>query len=68
MEFVINGERIKMLFRFSIGEKNYVAYLTKDEEISASELIEEGSSVRLEKIVSDKEWEEVEKEIEKRLE
>lgn len=67
MEFVIDGHNLKMLFEFNIGDKKYVAYINENDEISASRLIEHDNTTKLEKITDDKEWEEVEKEIEKRL-
>ncbi len=67
MEFVIDGHNLKMLFEFNIGDKKYISYINENDEISASRLIVQDNTTKLEKITDDKEWEEVEKEIEKRL-
>lgn len=67
MDFIIDGHTLKMLFKFNIGEKEYIAYLNENDEISASILITEGEITRLEAIIDDKEWDLVEKEIDKRL-
>lgn len=67
MDFIIDGHTLKMLFKFNIGEKEYIAYLNENDEISASILITEGEITRLEAITDDKEWDLVEKEIDKRL-
>ena len=67
MDFIIDGHTLKMLFRFNIGEKEYLAYLNENDEISASILIDEGETTRLEAITDDAEWDLVEKEIDKRL-
>ncbi len=67
MDFIIDGHTLKMLFKFNIGEKEYITYLDENDEISASILINEGEKTRLEAITDDKEWDLVEKEIDKRL-
>lgn len=67
MIFKINGENIKFLFSFDINGVKYIAYENEKEEISASRLIYDGNVANLEAITDDKEWELVEKEIEKRL-
>ena len=67
MEFVIDGHKLRMLFRFKINEKEYIAYLDEDDEISASILVPNGEEFKLEFITDDAEWDLVEKEIEKRL-
>ena len=67
MIFKINGENIKFLFSFEIGETKYVVYENEKEEVSASRLVIDGENANLEAITDDKEWELVEKEIEKRL-
>ena len=67
MEFIVNGQALKVLFRFKVNEKEYLAYLDKNDEISASIIIPDGDNVKLEPITDDKEWDVVEEEIEKRL-
>lgn len=67
MEFIIDGHKLRMLFRFNINEKEYIAYLDEDDEISASILVPNGEEFKLEAITDDAEWDLVEKEIEKRL-
>ena len=67
MEFKVNGQTLKVLFRFNINEKEYLAYLDENDEISASILLTEGEDIKLEAITDDKEWDIVEKEIETRL-
>ncbi len=68
MEFIVNGQTLKVLFKFNIEEKEYLVYLDKDDEISASILVKDGENYKLESITDDAEWNLVEKEIEKRLE
>lgn len=67
MEFMVDGHALKVLFRFNINEKEYLAYLDENDEISASIVITNGDEIKLEPITDDKEWDTVEKEIEKRL-
>ena len=67
MEFVIDGHNLKILFKFTIAEKEYIAYIDENNEIGASRMIIEGEDTRLEEIVDDQEWDLVEKEIDKRL-
>lgn len=67
MEIIIDDKPFKILFKFNIGECNYVAYLNENDEISASKLIIDNDKAHLEVITDDNEWEQVEKEIDKRL-
>ena len=67
MIFKINGENIKFLFSFDLKGTKYVVYEDENEEVSASRLVYDGKEANLEAITDDKEWELVEKEIEKRL-
>lgn len=67
MEYVIDGHTIKMLFTFEINNKKYIAYLTEDDDVSASILLEDNDEMKLLSITDDEEWKLVEKEIEKRL-
>lgn len=67
MEFIVNGQPLKVLFKFNINEKEYLAYLDENDEISASIITAEGENIKLEAITDDNEWDLVEKEIETRL-
>ena len=67
MEFLVNGKKLKMLFKFNINKKEYIAYLDENDDVSASILVLDGEEYRLEAITDDAEWDLVEAEIEKRL-
>ncbi len=67
MNFIVNGQTLRMLFKFENNNKQYIVYINENEEISASILVNNGDKSEMVAITDDEEWNYVQKIIEENL-